>query len=55
MCFDVTTQMELLQGFKGSRVQGGSAYSKVRQRLKEVWKESQVNGLMLVIQGRLAW
>ena len=52
-CFDVTTQMELLQRFKGSKRE--SAYSKVRQRLIEVQGESREDGLMLVVQGRLAW
>ena len=38
-----------------SRVQRGSTYSKVRWRLNEVQKELQEDGLMLVVQGRLAW
>ena len=51
-CFDVTIQMELLPWFKGLK---GKCHSKVRQRLIEVWGESQEDGLMLVVQGRLVW
>ena len=41
-----------------SRVQGfkdGSAYSKVRQRLREIQEVPKVDELILEVQGRLAW
>ena len=52
-CFDVNNSRRVaseVQGFKE-----GSAYSKVRQRLREVLEEPNINGLMLEVQDRLVW
>ena len=52
-CFDVNNSKRVASKVWGFKE--GSAYSKVRWRLKEVLEEPKVDGLMLVVQGRLAW